>query len=246
MKSASDLSVTIELKVHIRLFWLSFQLGGICNLRFELSQFRGHNGFHPVRRFSCFEKRINNGFVPVSCCAPPRPPHYQRIRFVHADSGQVMVTIQRVQSPNPPIASTLFPLAVPSQLRLQTAMPKPPIGPSRLSQILKKLKADPKPILTPSLKSLKLTYAARNDHFGARCVCHFPNDSVSLSLYAYSDLLCDVLVANCRHFVREELPRIQYANPTMAIEVSRVPKLETDTWQSSLFMEFGRPPNSTS
>ncbi|KAF9649969.1 hypothetical protein BDM02DRAFT_3165853 [Thelephora ganbajun] len=87
-------------------------------------------------------------------------------------------------------------------------MQKPPPGPSRLSQIFKKLNADPKPILTPSLRSLKLTYAARNDHFGAR------------------------------HFVKEELPRIQYINPTIGIEVSKIPKAEADTWQSSLLMEF--------
>ena len=74
---------------------------------------------------------------------------------------------------------------------------------------------------------------------------HFLDDIVAFSLYAYSDTPCDVLVENYRHFVKEELPRIQYANPTIAIEVSKIPKPETDTWQSSLSMEFGRPPTST-
>ena len=111
--------------------------------------------------------------------------------------------LRRGQSP---IVSVL-----PPQLRPSTVMPKPPLGPSRLSHILKKLKTDPRPVLTPSLKSLKLAYAVWNDHFGARCV---------------------------RHFV-EELPRIRYANPTIAIEVSRIPKAIEDTWQSSLLMEFG-------
>ncbi|KAF9779838.1 hypothetical protein BJ322DRAFT_1012710 [Thelephora terrestris] len=87
-------------------------------------------------------------------------------------------------------------------------MPKPAIGPSRLSQILQKLQSDPKPVLRSSLKKLKLTYAVRNDHFGAR------------------------------HFVKEELPRIRYVNPTIAIEVDKFPKTEADTWQSSLVMEF--------
>ena len=76
-----------------------------------------------------------------------------------------------------------------SQLRVSTAMPKPPIGPSRLSQILKSLKAEPRPVLTPSLKSLKLTYAVRNDHFGARCVPSLPNDPVTSTPYAHSDVV---------------------------------------------------------
>jgi len=126
---------------------------------------------------------------------------------------------------------------LPPQLRPSTVMPKPQLGPSRLSQILKKLKANPKPVLTPSLKSLKLTYAVRNEHFGARCVC---NDLTTSSPRTYSDVLRGALVENDRHFVRDDLPRIQYANPTIAIEVNRVPKAKEDTWQSSLLMEFGK------
>ena len=57
--------------------------------------------------------------------------------------------------------------------------------------------------------------------------------------YGHSDALYDVSVGNYRHFAKEELPRIQYANPTIAIEVNKVPKIEADTWQSSLYMEFG-------
>jgi hypothetical protein len=129
-----------------------------------------------------------------------------------------------------------------SQLRQPTAMSRPSLGPSRLSQMLQKLKSHPKPVLTPSLKSLKLTYAPRNDHFGARCVCHFPNSLVVAVLCAYCNVLYDASVANYRHFVKEELPRIRYANPTIAIEVSKVPKTEADTWQSSLWMEFGGSP----
>lgn len=134
--------------------------------------------------------------------------------------------------------STLFPV-LPVQLRPSTVMPKPPLGPSRLSQILKKLKANPKPVLTPSLKSLKLTYAIRNEHFGARCVRHFPENLITSSLRSYSGILRGGSVGNDRHFVKDELPRIQYANPTIAIEVNRIPKAKEDTWQSSLSMEFG-------
>ena len=118
-------------------------------------------------------------------------------------------------------------------------MPKPSLGPSRLSQILQRLKADPKPVLAPSLRSLKLTYAIRNDHFGARCVCRSSNDLAAFSLYANSNALYHVSVGNYRHFVKDELPRIQYANPTVAIEVNKVQKSEADTWQSSLYMVFG-------
>ena len=60
-------------------------------------------------------------------------------------------------------------------------------------------------------------------------------------LCTYPDVLHDALVANCRHFVKEELPRIRYSNPTLAIEVDKFPKTEADTWQSSLVMEFGEP-----
>jgi len=42
--------------------------------------------------------------------------------------------------------------------------------------------------------------------------------------------------------VKEELPKIQYANPMIAIEVNKVPKIEADTWQSGLYMEFGEFP----
>ena len=150
----------------------------------------------------------------------------------------MVVTPERVQSPNP-IASQHSRSGSSSQLRPPAVMPKPSLGPSRLSQILQKLKADPKPVLAPSLRSLKLTYAKRNDHFGARCVRRSSNDPVAFSLYVHSDALHCVSVGNYRHFVNDELPRIQYANPTIAIEVNKVPKFEADTWQSSLYMEFG-------
>ena len=40
-------------------------------------------------------------------------------------------------------------------------------GPSRLSKIMENLVRVPRPYMS-TLKSLKLTYAAKNDHFGAR------------------------------------------------------------------------------
>lgn len=68
------------------------------------------------------------------------------------------------------------------------------------------------------------------------------NGLVVSTLRAYSDALHDASVGNHRHFVKEDLPRIRYANPTLAIEVNKLPKTETDTWKSSLLMEFGGPP----
>ena len=41
--------------------------------------------------------------------------------------------------------------------------------PSRLSQILEHLRKEPRPQLQ-KVKALKITYAYRNDHWGARCV----------------------------------------------------------------------------
>jgi len=168
-------NATVELKVHVLLFRFSFRLRCICSLRSELSQFGGHNNFHPVHQISTFEYLIESTFVPVSGRTTPRPSHRQRIRFGHGGGGWMVVTLQRVQSLNP-IASSLFPILPPNSDR-STVMPKPPLGPSRLSQILQKLKADPKPVLTPSLRSLKLTYAPRNNHFGARCVRRYPTTS---------------------------------------------------------------------
>ena len=108
---------------------------------------------------------------------------------------------------------------------------------------LKKLKANPKPVLTPSLESLKLTYAVRNEHFGVRCVRHFPDDLITSGPHTYSNVLCGALVKNDSHLVRDDLPRIQYANPTIAIEVNRIPKAKEDTRQSSSLMEFGEFPH---
>lgn len=80
-------------------------------------------------------------------------------------------------------------------------------GPSRLSQILLHLNKAPRPHLA-GLKSLKLTLAARNDHFGAR------------------------------HFLKEDLPRIRYANPNLNIEVSKLPRTVGDTWKPEMVLEF--------
>ena len=83
----SRVIVTIELKVHVLLFRFSFWLRCICSTRFKLSQLRGHNRFHPVHQILSFEHQICSVFVPIPSCAPPGPPHNQRIRFIHGDRG---------------------------------------------------------------------------------------------------------------------------------------------------------------
>jgi hypothetical protein len=64
----------------------------------------------------------------------------------------------------------------------------------------------------------------------------------AFGLHARSNVLHHASVGNYRHFVKDELPRIQFANPKIAIEVNKYPKSEVDTWQSSLSMEFGEFP----
>ncbi|KAF7437365.1 hypothetical protein PC9H_004204 [Pleurotus ostreatus] len=59
-----------------------------------------------------------------------------------------------------------------------------------------------------NLQSIKLTLASKNDHFGAR------------------------------HFLKEELPRIRWANPTLDIEVEKVPKTIKEAWKPELELRF--------
>ncbi|OAX40471.1 hypothetical protein K503DRAFT_660447, partial [Rhizopogon vinicolor AM-OR11-026] len=58
------------------------------------------------------------------------------------------------------------------------------------------------------LRGISLTLAARNDHFGAR------------------------------HFVKEELRRIRYANPQLSVEVNKLPKTIQDEWKPEMVVEF--------
>ncbi|KAK7041790.1 hypothetical protein VNI00_009079 [Paramarasmius palmivorus] len=79
--------------------------------------------------------------------------------------------------------------------------------PTRLQKILEHLHATPKLTLV-GLRSLKLSYAYRNDHFGAR------------------------------HFVKDELPRIQFANPSLTVEVDKAPKLREEMWKPEMEVVF--------
>ena len=73
-------------------------------------------------------------------------------------------TLLRLQAPLSPWFSTSYRLNV--WIKMARKIKTIP-GPSRLSLMLARLKAEPR-LLLPNLKSLKLTYAFRNDHFGAR------------------------------------------------------------------------------
>ncbi|KAJ8462536.1 hypothetical protein ONZ45_g17897 [Pleurotus djamor] len=59
-----------------------------------------------------------------------------------------------------------------------------------------------------NVQSLKLTLASKNDHFGAR------------------------------HFLKEELPRIRWSNPSLNIEVEKVPKSIKEAWKPELQLRF--------
>ena len=55
-------------------------------------------------------------------------------------------------------------------------------------------------------------------------------------------LLCllPVLMSSCsiRHFAKNDLPRIRYVNPTVAIEVNKVVKTKGETWKPEMVVEM--------
>ncbi|KAJ7178651.1 hypothetical protein C8R43DRAFT_974119 [Mycena crocata] len=66
----------------------------------------------------------------------------------------------------------------------------------------------PPKLALPTASSLRLTLATRNDHFGAR------------------------------HFLKEQLPRIRYANPELDIQIRKVPKKPGHEWRPELQLSF--------
>jgi len=86
-------------------------------------------------------------------------------------------------------------------------IPRQPPGPSRLSKILQNLNRAPRPTLV-GVKSITLTLAQQNDHFGAR------------------------------HFLKEDMPRIRYANPKVGIQVNKLPKTNEEACKPELVLEF--------
>jgi small subunit ribosomal protein S25 len=104
-------------------------------------------------------------------------------------------------------------------------MPKPIPGPSHLSRILQNLNKAPRPTLV-GVKEITLTLAQRNDHFGARQVISYWCKSVQLTDVSRS------------HFMKEDLPRIRYANPNIGIRVNKLPKTSDEAWKPELVLEF--------
>lgn len=42
----------------------------------------------------------------------------------------------------------------------------------------------------------------------------------------------------CRHFVKNDLPRIRYANPRLEIEVDKIPKTKEESWKPEMTVEL--------
>jgi len=88
------------------------------------------------------------------------------------------------------------------------ALAKPVKRHEKLAKTLEWLTKEPKPILE-KVTSLELTYAYRNDHFGAR------------------------------HFAKEELPRIAYNNPSIRIHVDRRLMKPEEAWKPIMKVSLG-------
>ncbi|KAF6758272.1 hypothetical protein DFP72DRAFT_1064981 [Ephemerocybe angulata] len=84
-------------------------------------------------------------------------------------------------------------------------------GPSKLTTILEQLNAKPR-LGLQGVKSLKLTYAFRNDHLA-------PGGEYG-------------------HFAKEDLPRIRWANPELDIQVERMNKTKEEQWKPELVVNF--------
>jgi len=82
-----------------------------------------------------------------------------------------------------------------------------PRAPTSLAKAFAQLKKTPLPSL-PSVRTLTLTLAARNAHFGAR------------------------------HFLKEELPRVAFMNPSVAIDVQRKEKAKEEQWDPEILVQF--------
>ncbi|KAB5592998.1 hypothetical protein CTheo_3552 [Ceratobasidium theobromae] len=78
-----------------------------------------------------------------------------------------------------------------------------------IGKVLLDLNKQPLPHFKPEVKTLKLDLAPRNGHWGAR------------------------------HFLKEDLPRIAYANPGVKYQVSKFRQLTLENpWKPTLQLEF--------
>ncbi|KAG8999871.1 hypothetical protein FRB94_005864 [Tulasnella sp. JGI-2019a] len=80
--------------------------------------------------------------------------------------------------------------------------------PSSLAKTLSHLTRTPIPVLSPAVRSLSLTLANRNAHYGAR------------------------------HFLKEDLPRIAYANPNLSVQITRKEHKREEPWAPEIMVEL--------
>ena len=78
-------------------------------------------------------------------------------------------------------------------------------------------------------KSLRLSHAFRNDRFGARY------DVANLERVRNGQR------SFYRHFAKDYLPRIRYANPTLNIQVEKARKTPQEAWRPAMEVEFSMP-----
>jgi hypothetical protein len=80
--------------------------------------------------------------------------------------------------------------------------------------------------------------AMRNAHFGARYVLTF--SIVAKAVRVEADPNCTQIDdLDCRHFVKDELPRVAYSNPAVSIHVERKPKAKEEQWVPELVVGLG-------
>lgn len=66
-----------------------------------------------------------------------------------------------------------------------------------------------------------------------------PERSFRRTVRAFVSRVCVILHRLfCRHFVKEDLPRIRYANPTIDIEVNKPLKTKEETWRPEMVVEL--------
>jgi hypothetical protein len=136
-------------------------------------------------RILCRLKRdlSQDGFQPVACRRSPGSTSNERIILLFHSSiehtaqskhdGQDAEVVETLKDDAPCTAthaSLLRSLAASATLHTMPRKVKALPGPSRLSGILASLKQEPRPVLSAAVKRISLSYAAKNDHFGARCV----------------------------------------------------------------------------
>lgn len=96
----------------------------------------------------------------------------------------------------------------------------------KLDKVLGALNSQPKLTLR-GVKRLNLSYAFRNDHFGARYVLPL------LGQFQASHLIPR------RHFAKEFVPRLTFSNPGVDIRIEKMRKSPSDKWKPEIEVVYG-------